>query len=77
MIGGGYFPIAGDTLFCFMEKIHPYCIGNVGWHHENIVPDILETDRNVRDVFAVMDTGRAAKENEKMEIKKKGEKNEQ
>lgn len=61
----------------FYGKIHPYCIGNVGWHHENIVPDILETDRNVRDVFAVMDTGRAAKENEKMEIKKKGEKNEQ
>lgn len=26
-------------------------IVNTGWHHENIVPDILEINRNVRDFW--------------------------
>lgn len=32
-----------------------YFIVNIGWHHENIVPDILETDWNVRAVFCIIE----------------------
>lgn len=44
------------NLFCSIyRKMRLFYIENVGWHHENIVPNILVRFRNVRDVFTVME----------------------
>ena len=60
MIGGEYFPDQGNAFFILCLK----SIVNIGWHHESIVPDILEMNWNVRDFFIKL---------ERKVLEKKGE----
>lgn len=46
------------------KKLYIYIIVNIGWHHESIVPDILEMNWNVRDFFIKL---------ERKVLEKKGE----
>lgn len=41
------------TFSSEMKKLYIYFIVNIGWHHESIVPDILEMNWNVRDFLLI------------------------
>ena len=51
MIGGGHFPINGICLFfCYLSMV------NTGWHHENIVPDILKDKSECPGFFTFLES---------------------
>lgn len=48
------FSVSGKCFFLLRMKLSVSPLQrmeNTGWHHENIVPDILKQNQNVRDFF--------------------------